>query len=165
MFIKRLITNKNYLGFSYPGNCILLVCNRTHGKPTKTRHQIDVIFSLITHLYYSAFQRVKRMGVFWFCFCSCDHLRMHCSVNVSSAYKSKGGQCTMRCTIFKVLFLNLTLTSSRAEVVTLIKLRKHRKQNFLNRILCRHILGKNSLPKVQVWIEWINIFQIALGTI
>lgn len=129
------------MGFSYPGNCILLVCNRTHGKPTKTCHQIDVIFSLITHLYYSVFQRVKRAGFLGFAFVVliiyvCIVLLMSVLPTSQKAAGAPRGAPSSRCSLWT------WLTSSRAEAVPLIKLRKHRKQNFLNRILCRHILGK-----------------------
>ena len=47
---SKTFNNKKHLGFSYPGNCIFFWCAiGQHGKPVKTRHQIDEIFSLITH--------------------------------------------------------------------------------------------------------------------
>lgn len=55
---SKTFNNKKHLGFSYPGNCFFfLVCNRTHGKPVKMRHQIDEIFSLITHF---VFERISK---------------------------------------------------------------------------------------------------------
>lgn len=107
VFPKLLITKNIWVSPIQEIAFFFLVCNRTHGKPVKTGHQIDEIFSLITHFVLQHISKGKENS-FWFCFCNPDHLCMHCSVNVSSAYKSKSGRCTMHCATFKVLFLNLT---------------------------------------------------------
>ena len=49
VFPKLLITKNIWVSPIQEIAFFFLVCNRTHGKPVKTGHQIDEIFSLITH--------------------------------------------------------------------------------------------------------------------
>lgn len=57
VFLKLLITKNIWVSPIQEIAFFFLVCNRTHGKPVKMRHQIDEIFSLITHF---VFERISK---------------------------------------------------------------------------------------------------------